>query len=95
MRNSNNKASQVHVPGKATLSHETATNPSTLTISLKGTKDEILNELNTIMHVQVSYILNAIETGTASLPDPYLSQAMNLYWEAHTKLHYFSNGINE
>ena len=93
MPNRNKNVSPAHVPGHTTLSHETAKILTSLSMPLKGTKNEILKELNAVMHVQVSYIINAIED-IVSNPSIELQSAITLYLEAQCKHHYVSNDID-
>jgi hypothetical protein len=93
MQTKSNNAKSAQRAANGTLSHETAKILTSLSIPLKGSKNEVLKELNAVMHVQVSYIIKAIETGIRDNPGANLEAAINLYLEAQCKHHYISNDI--
>ena len=93
MRNNTQKAKSLQVNDSATLSHETAQISTSLATPLKGTKNEILKELSSLMHVQASYIISQIEMLGIAEQNSNLQSAINLYLEAQCKHHYVSNDI--
>ncbi len=92
MPNKTQNATSLQGNGEATLSHATAAISTCLIIELKGTKEETLDKLQSIMHVQVSYLIKCIELGTAS-EDEFIDAAISTYLEAQCKYHYLSNNL--
>lgn len=93
MPNKTQNATSLQGNGEATLSHATAKISTSLQIELKGTKENALNKLQSIMHVQVSYLIKCIELGTAS-EDEYINSAISTYLEAQCKYHYLKNNFS-
>lgn len=93
MRNRTNPAVSTLSNDAATLSHETATTHSYLTLVLKGSQLEKIEELSLIMATQVDYILRRIEEGTADPDCAKLNSAIEIYHEAELKATYIRNGV--